>query len=79
MGNVFTRFVRNTVHKSTGEKPTFLLFGIDCRMPSGASLLHPSPLEPVDVSDYRQQMILSLSSARKNATECVEKEVQELL
>ena len=64
---------RNTVHESKGEKPSFLLFGIDCRTPSEAALLPPSSLEPVDVSDYRQQMVLSLSLARKNATECVKK------
>ena len=33
---------RNTPHESTGEKPSFLLFGIDCRTPTEAALLPPS-------------------------------------
>ena len=35
---------RNTIHESTGEKPSFFLFGIDLRTPSEASLLPPNPL-----------------------------------
>ena len=31
----------NTPHSSTGEKPSYLLFGIDCRCPTEASLLPP--------------------------------------
>ena len=64
---------RNTVHESTGEKPSFLLFGIDCRTPSEAALLPPNSVESMDVSDYRQQMVLSLSSARETAHKCVKK------
>ena len=43
---------RNTVHESTGEKPSFLLFGMDLRTPTEAALLSPNPLESVSVSDY---------------------------
>ena len=64
---------RNTIHESTGEKPSFLLFGMDLRTPIEAALLSPNPLESVSVSDYRQQLILSLSSARQNAAVCVRK------
>ena len=53
---------RNTPHESTGEKPSFLLYGFDCRSPTDAALLPPHPIEPVSVSNYRQQFILSLSS-----------------
>jgi len=55
---------RNTPHKSTGEKPSFLLFGVDCRTPSESALLPPSSLDPTDVADYREELALSLSSAR---------------
>lgn len=67
---------RNTIHEATGEKPSFLPFSIDCRMPTEAALLPSSPLEPVDVSDYLQQLILSLSAARQTAVEYVKKAQQ---
>ena len=30
---------RNTPHDSTGEKPSFLLFGVDCRSPTEAAVV----------------------------------------
>lgn len=62
---------RNTPHESTGEKPSYLLFGMDCRSPTAAALLPPSSVEPTDRSDYREQLTLSLASARKTANECI--------
>ena len=56
----------NTPHSSTGEKPSFLLYGFDCRTPA---LLPAKPLRPTNVSNYREQMMLSLSSARNLANE----------
>ena len=67
---------RNTIHESTGEKPSLLLFGVDLRTPSEATLLPPNPPKLVDLSDYRQQLILSLSSARQKAADCVRKAQQ---
>ena len=32
---------RNTSHTSTGEKPSYLLFVMDCRSPTEAALLPP--------------------------------------
>ena len=55
---------RNVPHSSTGEKPSFLLYGFDCHHPTEAALLPPKALRPTDVSDYREKLILSLSSAR---------------
>ena len=55
---------RNVPHDSTGEKPSFLLLGIDCRTPTEAALLPPNELEATEVSDYKE-VILSLSVARK--------------
>ena len=54
---------RNTPHSSTGEKPSYLLFGFDCRSPTESALLPAKSLGVTDVSDYREQMVLSLSTA----------------
>ena len=62
---------RNAPHDATNEKPSFLLLGIDCRTPTEAALLPPRELEPTEVSDYREEVILSLSTARKLATESI--------
>ena len=40
------------------------MYGFDCRHPTEAALLPPKALGPTDVSDYREELILSLSSAR---------------
>ena len=67
---------RNTPHKTTDEKPSFLLFGIDCHSPSEAALSPPSLLEPTELSDYREELVLSLhpvSTARKLAASQIQK------
>ena len=64
---------RNTPHESTGEKPSYLLFGIDCRTPTEAALLPPSHIEPTELSSYREEMILSLSAARNAAAKRIQK------
>ena len=64
---------RNTPHDSTGEKPSYLLFGFDCRSPTEAALLPPTPVKPTDVSDYREEPVLSLSSARDLAAKAIQK------
>ena len=55
---------RNTPHESTGEKPSYLLFGIDCRTPTEAAylLLHYTLLmcqitEKNSLCLYRRQEI----------------------
>ena len=58
---------RNTPHESTKEKPSFLLFGLDLKSPTEASLLPPDSLDPTDLGSYREELILSLSSARELA------------
>ena len=67
---------RNTPHNSTGEKPSFLLFGMDCQSPTEAVLLPSSTFEATDVGDYREELIRSLSSARKIA-QTVPQQVQQ--
>ena len=58
---------RNVPHESTGEKPSFLLLGIDCRTPTEAALLPSNGLKVTKVSNYREKVILSLSTARRLA------------
>ena len=57
----------NAPHETTREKPSFLMFGLDLRSPTEAALLPANSLEPSDVSDYREELVLSLSSARELA------------
>ena len=65
---------RNTPHEATGEKPSFLLFGIDCRTPSEAALLPPTQSAEVEeFSDYRHELVVSLSSARSEALKSIRK------
>ena len=63
---------RNAPHDSTGEKPSFLLYGWDCRSPVEASLLPvDSDVSPTTVADYREELILTLSTARQTALETI--------
>ena len=58
---------RNTPHSSTDEKPSYLLFGYDCRSPTEATLLPATLHQPVDINDYREELVVMLSSARQMA------------
>ena len=64
---------RNTPHSSTGEKPSFLLFGLDCRTPTEAAYLPVTEISPTDVSDYREELMTSLTSARDLAAKAIRK------
>ena len=55
---------RNIPHSSTGEKPSFLLFGFDCHHPTEAATLPTKQLNATDITDYRGELVLNLSSAR---------------
>ena len=55
----------------TTRPPSFLLLGIDCRTPTEAALLPPQELEPTEISDYREEVILSPSTARRLAAEAI--------
>ena len=63
---------RNTPHEATGEKHSFLLFGQDCRSPTEAALLPPSSLESMELTDYRRELIHSLSTARELAAKNIQ-------
>jgi hypothetical protein len=64
---------RNAPHDATGEKPSFLLFGWDCRSPTEAALLPASDSGPTAIEDYREELVLTLSSARETALENIRK------
>ena len=64
---------RNTPHDSTGEKPSFLLFGVDCRYPTEAALLPLTPVKPVAIEDYREELVLMLGGARQQAVTAIQK------
>lgn len=63
---------RNTPHDSTGRKPSFLLFGWDCRSPTEAALLPvQSVAEYTSVNDYRKELFHTLSTARHVALQSI--------
>ena len=74
--HTFTECCGHTAHESTGEKPSFLLYGHGCRSPTEAALLPSSRLEPVDVEDYREEMVVALSEARELAVKSIRKAQQ---
>lgn len=64
---------RNTPHESAGKKPFFLLFGIDYHSPSNNALSPPSSLEPTELANYCEELMLSLSATWKLATSQIRK------
>ena len=64
---------RNVPHDSTGEKPSFFLFGYNCRSPTEAALAPVTTPQPTQLEDYRQEIILSLSFARDLAAVNIQK------
>ena len=58
---------RNTPHDATREKPSFLMFGVDLCSPTEAAIIPVETVHECDVTDYKQELILSLSSARELA------------
>ena len=58
---------RNTPHESTKEKPSFLLYGVDLRTPTEAAFLSSTPPQLTDIVDYREELMMSLTSARELA------------
>ena len=58
---------RNTPHHTKSEKPSYLLFGMNLQSPVEAELTSPFKLEPMLVSNYREELLLSLLSAKQLA------------
>jgi len=50
-------------HASTGEKPSFLLFGWDLRSPTEAAFTQSMEPIPSTMEDYSEHVLLSLSLA----------------
>ena len=63
----------NTPHEDTGEKPLYLLFGFDCRSPTKATLLTPTPITATEVTDYHRRLTESLAHARELAAVLIQK------
>ena len=59
-------------HDSTGEKPSFLLFGVDCCSPTEAEITPSSNWDPTSIAYYREELVLSLSSAWQLANETIQ-------
>jgi len=64
---------RNTPHEATGEKPSFLLLGHDCRTPTEACYLPDTSKQVGSVEEYREELMLSLTSARDLAAQSIQK------
>ena len=62
---------RNTPYSSTREKPSFLTYGIDCHSTTEAAYLPALEMIPVDVHDYLEELMISLTSARDLAAEAI--------
>ena len=64
-----------TSHESTGEKPSFLLYGVDCRSPTQLALLSPSDVtvQDLDVADSREQVVYTFSTARDMAVQAIKR------
>jgi hypothetical protein len=59
---------RNSPQESTGEKPSYLMFGRDVRLPMDVSL-DPQPSTKIDPLDYRAELITRLERAWSLARE----------
>ena len=60
---------RSTVQESTRERPFFLLYGRDPRLPTGSVLDEVEPAYLVDMKDYRTEFLVGLAKAKKLALE----------
>ena len=49
------------------REASYLLFGVDLRSPTDVTLYPESPVEPADISDYREEMVTSFALARQSA------------
>ena len=62
--------------ESTGEKPSFLLFGVDLQSPTEAALEPLQPVEPTTMEDYCEEVMMTLSYARELAAKSLRKSQQ---
>ena len=64
---------KNTPHYSTGDKLSFLLFGIDCRLLTEAAYLKLTDIYPVNIDNYQEELQVSVTSALKLAAATIQK------
>ena len=55
----------NTPHESTIEKSFSVMFGIDYGYTSETALMPTSLWEPTELTDYHEELVLSLSMVRE--------------
>ena len=63
---------RNTPHKATAEKPSFLLFGHDCRYPIEVAFLPADEVQTAKLTDYWQELAVNLAKARDLAAQSIQ-------
>ena len=61
----------NMPHSSTGKKASFLLFGFDCHYPTEVATLPTKSLNATKVTNYQEELVLNLSSARALAAKSI--------
>lgn len=61
------------IQDSTKESPFFLVYGRDPRLPTAMSLEQSIPTYPVDVEDYRTELLTTLRKTRELAMESIRK------
>lgn len=64
---------RVSAQESTKESPFFLLYGRDARIPTNTVLTHQRSPYAVDVADYKEDILSSLSAAWKLAADNIKK------
>ena len=64
---------RVSIHEPTRESPFFLVYGRDARIPTDTVLTHQRSPYAVDIVDYREDILSSLSAAWKLASDNIGK------
>ena len=64
---------RVSIQESTKESPFFLVYGRDARIPTDTVLTHQRSPYAVDIADYREDILSSLSAAWKLASDNIGK------
>ena len=63
---------RTSVQASTRESPFFLMYGRDARLPTATEVTAPTQHDLVDLSDFGESLMTSLSEARELAWKSIQ-------